>query len=441
MTAAAIIVAIVASLILVNALYVAAEFGAVSARRSRIQALANQKNWFATLLLPVVQNAAALDRYVATCQIGITLSSLVLGAYGQARLAVVLAPPLAEWGRLQPLVAESTAAVLVLIVLTALQVVFGELVPKSLALQKPTVTALYTVVPMRWSMSVFRWFVAVLNGSGVLLLRWIGMSAEGHRHVHSPEEIELLIAESRDGGLLEPDEQRRLHQALRLGLRTARQLMVPRTSIVAVDSTWTEEQILAAILDTPFSRLPVYEGSLDRLTGVLHTRDFVLDYLHHRRSDRLRDLVRPAATVPEMMPADKLLRSLRDQRTHQALVIDEHGDVAGLVTLEDVLTELIGHVGDEFLAGPVQPELLPDGRLRLPGQLPLGEARRWLGTAWQSEADTLAGYLMQVVGRLPLEGERFTIDGIQIEVERLQGRVPGTLLIRPRGGRREPPRG
>ena len=433
-----VVFSIVTALVIVNAVYVAAEFGAVSARRSRIQELADAGNRLAGLLVPVVRDAAALDRYVATCQIGITLSSLVLGAYGQATLAVALAPTLSGLGHLQPLVAESTAAVVVLIALTVFQVVFGELVPKSLALRHPTEMALYTVLPMRWSMWVFRWFIAVLNGSGVFLLRRLGMAGDGHRHVHSPEELELLIAESRDGGLLEPDEQRRLHQALRLGLRTARQLMVPRTGIVAIDVDWTEEQVLERALNTPFSRLPVYEGSIDRIIGVLHTRDLVLGHVQPRPPGTLREVLRPAHIVPETMTADQVLRFLREQRTHLALVIDEFGGIAGLVTLDDVLSELLGDFGD---GPPVQPERLPDGRLRMPGQLPLAEAQRWLDTTWQSEADTVAGYLMQVLGHLPAEGEQVTIDGIRIEVERLRGRVPGTLLVTPRPGSTEVPRG
>jgi len=429
---------IVALLVLVNALYVAAEFGAVSARRSRIQELAAGGNRLAGLLVPVLRDGAALDRYVATCQIGITLSSLVLGAYGQATLAVALAPVLSDLGRLQPLVAKSTAAVAVLIALTVFQVVLGELVPKSLALRHPTTTALYTVLPMRWSIWVFRWFIAVLNGSGVFLLRRFGAAGDSHRHVHSPEELELLIAESRDGGLLEPDEQRRLHQALRLGLRTARQLMVPRTDIVAIDADWTGERVLETALNTPFSRLPVYDGSIDHVIGVLHTRDLVLGHVQDGPAGSLREVLRPAHVVPETMTADQLLRVLREQRTHLALVIDEFGGLAGLVTLEDVLSELLGDVGD----GPaVQPERLPDGRLRIPGQLRLPEAQQLLGTAWESEADTIAGYLMEVLGRLPAEGEHVTIDGIRIEVERLRGRVPGTLLVTPRAGSPEAPRG
>ena len=433
--------AVIAVLILVNAFYVAAEFGAVSARRSRIQELAAQRNWLAGLLLPVVQDAAALDRYVATCQIGITLSSLVLGAYGQATLAVMLGPPFAAWGGLQPLVAQSTAALVVLIALTALQVVFGELIPKSLALRNATAFALYTALPMRWSQWVFRWFIAVLNGSGVLILRSIGMAQHGHRHVHSPEELELLIAESRDGGLLEPDEQRRLHRALRLGLRRARHLMVPRGQIEAVDIQWSADRIVETVLDTPFSRLPVYDGSLDQIVGVLHTRDLVMARVQRRTSEALRESIRPALVLPEMMPANDVLRFLRERRTHLALVIDEFGSVEGLLTLEDVLTELLGEVGDEFHAAPAELERLADGRIRMPGHLPLDDAQRRLGTAWTSDAGTVGGYLMEVLGRLPREGDRVTVDGVAIEVERLHGHVPATLLVTPRGGRTEDPRG
>ncbi len=431
---------IVVFLILVNALYVAAEFGAVSVRRSRIQELANQRNWLAGLLLPVVQDGAALDRYVATCQIGITVSSLILGAYGQATLAVALAPALAGGAGLRPLAAESAAAGIVLIALTALQVVFGELVPKSLALRYPTPFALYTVLPMWWSRSVLRWFIAVLNGSGVLVLRWIGMAADGRRHVHSPEELELLIAESRDGGLLEPDEQKRLHQALRLALRTARQLMVPRTSISAIDIQWEPSRVLEFVLETPFSRLPVYEESLDHVVGILHTRDLVLAHVEHRQPRPVRELMRPAFTVPEMMPAHRLLQALRDRRTHLALVIDEFGGMAGLVTLEDLLSELLGEVGDEFHAPPGQPERLPDGRLRIPGHLPVADTERWLGTRVESDADTIGGHVMQVLGRMALEGDRIAIGDVRIEVERLKGRIPATLLVTLRP-REEAPRG
>ena len=439
----ALVGAVVTVLILVNAFYVAAEFGAVSARRSRIHEMAQRRNWLASLLLPVVQDAAALDRYVATCQIGITLSSLVLGAYGQATLAVLLIPLAARWGGLQPLAAESAAALAVLVSLTALQVVFGELIPKSLALRHPTGFALYTVLPMRWSQGIFRWFIAVLNGSGVLVLRAIGMAQHGHRHVHSPEELELLIAESRDGGLLAPDEQRRLHQALRLGLRRARHLMVPRGNIVGIDVRWSPERVLQVVLDTPFSRLPVYDGSLDQVVGILHTRDLVMARVQ-RPATTLRELTRAALIVPEMMPANEVLRRLRERRTHLAIVIDEFGSVEGLLSLEDVLSELLGDVGDEFHPEAAGVERMPDGRLRVPGQLRLEDAPPWLVTGGTTDADTVAGYVMQVLGHVPVEGERIAVGDIVIEVERMRGHAPRTLLVsRPAGtsraGRKAPP--
>src|SRR5262245_28451379 len=226
--------AVVAALIVANALYVAAEFGAVGARRSRIRRMSDDGSTLARWLLPFLESPAGLDRYVGVSQIGITLSSLMLGAYAQATLSVSLAPVLMGWLGLMPTTALSTSAIVVLAGLTAVQLVLGELVPKAIALRRPTQTALATVLPMRWSLVLFRPLIAVLNGSALLLLRAFGVSEPGHRHLHSPEEIDLLIAESRDGGLLEPEEQERLRRALHLGHRTARDLMVPLARVTVL---------------------------------------------------------------------------------------------------------------------------------------------------------------------------------------------------------------
>ena len=340
--------AIVLLLIAFNALYVAAEFAAVGVRRSRLRRLAEDGNKLAARVLPVVEDARALDRYIAVSQVGITVSSLVLGAYGQAALAPRLSPLLVTWANMELVAAQSTAAVTVLLVLTASQMVLGELVPKSVALQYPTQTALYTVFPMQWSMRAMRWATDLLNGSGILLLRALGVPATGHRHVHSPEEIELLIAESRDGGLLEPAEQVRLHRALRLSLRTARELMVPRAKLSAIEASAPFQDIIQAAASSPFTRLPVYRESLDQVIGILHTRDVVERYVQPDPGGTSRPLWRPFVEVPETMPADKLLAFLRERRSHQAIVRDAAGRVAGLITLEDVLTELLGTVSDEF---------------------------------------------------------------------------------------------
>lgn len=338
--------AIIVLLILLTALYVAAEFAAVGVRRSRLRRLAEDGNALAARMLPVVENPAALDRYIAVSQIGITLSSLILGAYGQAALAPAVVP-LFERAGLRPETAASTSAISILILLTALAMIIGELVPKSLALQNPTRTAIFTVLPMQWSQRMFSWSISFLNGSGVLILRAMGIPATGHRHVHSPEEIELLIAESRDGGLLEPEEQVRLHRALRLGLRTAGQLMVPRDRLASVDAAMPFPDVMRIVASSPYSRLPVHDGMTDRMVGVLHTKDVVTAYVGGKPLSTA-SLLRPIVRVPAGMPADQLLAFLREQRTHQAFVGPPVGRVEGLVTLEDVVGELLGGVADEF---------------------------------------------------------------------------------------------
>jgi CBS domain containing-hemolysin-like protein len=423
---------VIGALVLINTFYVAAEFSAVGVRRSRLEELAKKGNRMAGLLLPVLRNPAALDRYVAACQIGITLSSLVLGAFGQAMIAAPMTPHLSAWTGLDAESAESVGVTGVLIALAVLQVVLGELVPKSIALQYPTRTALATALPMRWSLWLFQWFIALLNGAGVTILRWLRMpSAASHRHIHSPDELELLIAESRDGGLLEPDEHERLRQALRLSRRSARQLMVPRTDVVALDLRWPSARLLDAIIASPYTRLPVYEGSVDRILGVIHARDAALTFAKGRGLEVVRELLRPMPAVPESMPANEVLRVLRDQRAHQALVIDEFGGMAGLITLQDVVAELLGEVRDEFQPTVRVMQPLPDGRLRLPGQLALDEAPDWLLNRWRSDAQTIAGHVIRALKRLPRQGERVTVNGVEIEIERVEGRVPVSLIVSP----------
>jgi CBS domain containing-hemolysin-like protein len=338
---------VIVLLILLTALYVAAEFAAVGARRSRLRRLAEDGHPLACRVLPVVEDPRQLDRYIAVSQIGITLSSLILGAYGQAAVAPHLAPHLERLAGLDAQSSQSTAALTVLLALTVLAMILGELVPKSLALQDPTKVALATVLPMQWSQRLFSWFIDVLNGSGILILRLLRVPSTGHRHVHSPEEIELLIAESRDGGLLEPQEQVRLHRALRLGLRTAKQLMVPRARLAAIDVDTPLADVLRGVAANPYSRLPVYRGSLDNVLGILHTKDATTAFVHGGPSS-LTALLRPIVRVRDDMPADRLLTFLRERRSQQALVVDDNGRVAGLITLEDVLAELLGGVADEF---------------------------------------------------------------------------------------------
>lgn len=430
--------AVIAILTIINALYVAAEFAAVSVRHSQVRQLAQDGNTLAQRLWPVLQDSHSLDRYIAACQIGITLTSLGAGAYGQATVARDFSLLLQDNAGLTTLAAQSSAALITLILITVIQVVFGELVPKSLALQFPTKVALYTYWPMRWSLALYSGFIFFLNGSGLFLLKLLGMgNVGGHRHIHSPEEIEMLIAESRDGGLLEPDEQERLHHALVLSRRTARQLMVPRRMTKMLDVATPFNEVLQTAIESPYTRLPIYRDSIDNVIGLMHTKDLAARYAqsgtgNHDSITSIEEVMRPITSVPSSVSADQLLKMLRERRSRLAVVMDEYGGVEGIVTLEDVLNELLGDIADEFKSGNPEPEQLPDGRVRLPGILRLDEVTKWTKAPLEhGEVDTIAGLVVTTLGHLPLPGEAITVNGVKIEVEHMDGQAIQSLIITP----------
>jgi putative hemolysin len=330
---------IVLSMIAANALYVAGEFSAVGVRRSRVRRLAEDGNRLARRLLPHIEDRLALDRYVGTSQIGITLSSLILGAYAQATISPWLAPLIERFFGVTELTALSAAVVVVLIALTAGQLVLGELVPKTLALQYTTATALVTVVPMEWSLVVFKPLLRVLNGMALVFLRLFRATHDGHHHLHSPEEIEMLLVESRDGGLLEPEEQQRLNRALHLNKRTAADLMVPRNRLTAIEIDTPWDDVLQTASATSFSRLPVFRQTRAQIVGVLRVKDVVERYATSGPVP-VSALMKPAITIQATLPADRVLATLRERRAHSAVVVDETGAAQGLVTIQDVLGEL-----------------------------------------------------------------------------------------------------
>ncbi|MEO8481821.1 MAG: hemolysin family protein [Acidobacteriota bacterium] len=332
---------VLAGLIAANALYVAAEFGAVGVRRSRVRRMAEDGNWLAQRLLPHVGEPAALDRYVGASQVGITISSLMVGAYAQATLTSQLAPVVGSVLHTTQVAALSIAALVVLVGLTGFQLILGELVPKALALQYPTETALATVLPMTWSLVAFRPVIAILNGTALLFLRLIGAGNHAHQHLHSPEEIDLLIAESRDGGLLEPQEQQRLSRALHLGRHAARDLMVPLDRLTMLEASASPEEVLQTVSASPFSRLPVYKEHRDAIIGFLRVKDLV-DRYASESTVVLDRLIRPALQVQDDLPADRVLALLRERRAHSAVAIDRQGRALGLVTIQDLLGQLLG---------------------------------------------------------------------------------------------------
>lgn len=423
-------------LLLLSALYVAAEFSAVSVRRARVRQRAEQGNALAAGLLRVLEDPRKLDRYISASQVGITITSLAVGAFAQATLAVGLVPVFRSLFGLSAVAAVSASTVLVLLVLTGLQMVLAELVPKYLALARPTQVALFTVLPMKWSLTAFSPFLDVLNGSAAVVLRLFGIDEPASRHIHSPEEIDLLFVESREGGLLEPDEQRRLRRALQLGILRARHLMVPRNQISAIEVSTPLEDVIRIVAESPYTRLPVYRDDVDDVIGVLHTRDLFVRALTGKMTS-IEPLLRPILQVPESVTADQLLARMREAHTHQAMLLDEFGGVSGLVTLDDVLTEVMGEVGDELKGDEPGPERLEDGRVRLPGWLRLDEAEPWLGAYLEGESDTLGGRVTEALGHVPAVGETVEIDGVGFEVESVVHHAVGWLVATPRPSERE----
>lgn len=422
---------VIAVLIALNALYVAAEFSAVAVQRSQLAPLA-RANGRAAGLLAVLEDGARLDRYIAACQIGITLSSLVAGAYGQATIGRELVPLLATAFELGDAAANTAAFLAVLLVLTVLQVVLGELVPKSLALQFPEQTALKTYLPLRWSVTLYAGFIWLLNGSGLLLLKPFGVAPGGHQHVHSPEEIGLLLSESHHGGALSPEAHRRLQRGLQLSERTALQLMTPRSEMFAIDAATPTGQILEQLLDSSYGIVPVYRNSLDNIIGAVSTKDLVAAYAAHGAVPPLEQLLRQLPFVPETLRAHRLVRFMQEQRSSKAIIVDEFGGVQGIISIEDVLAELFGDIGDELKTAGSGAELLADGTVRLAGAMRLDEASHWVGAKWEGTATTVGGFILNRLGRLPVTGEKLDLEGVAVTIDEMGPTAVRWIVAKPK---------
>lgn len=420
---------VVLVLILVNALYVAAEFAAVGIRRGQVRERAESGSRLAQRLLPIVEDPKRLDRYIATCQIGITLSSLVLGAYGQIAFTPSLARILGSAFDWSAAAAISAAAGVVLVLLTGAQVIFGELVPKSLALQFPTRVALATVLPTAWSSRLFAPFIWLLNGSALGLLRLLRLPSGSHRHVHSPEEIELLVMESRDGGLLEPEEHRMLAGALHLRERAAHQLMVPRAQVHALDVATPVKDSIAMVTSAPYTRIPVYEGDVANVIGIVHAKDVALRAFTDQPARSTRELARSVPFVPETLDGDRVLRALRASRAQMAIVQDEHGAAVGVITFEDVLAEMLGGTTARPPRADLVIERVDPDRVRLPGLLPISRAPHWLPVPEDSDAQTVAGVVIERAGRIPRPGDVVLLGDLKITVEAMTARRIDSLIV------------
>ncbi|MDL2345460.1 hemolysin family protein [Deinococcus sp. MIMF12] len=410
-------VLVILLMVAVNALYVAAEFATVGSRKSRVQEAAERGNRNAAGLLAILQDPARVDTYVAACQIGITLSSLIAGAYGQAQLTPLLTPVLGAVGG--PVV----ATILVLVLITALQVVLGELLPKTVALRYPERLAVATLRPMQVSLWLFRPLIALFNGTAFRLMRAWGLNADhSHAHVHSPEELEDLYRESARGGLIDAAERDMVAGVLNVEDRVVREIMTPRTRMVTVPAHLPAEDALRRLAPTSYTRFPVTGDNPDDVIGVVNLRQVFL--LAERRPGAwVGDVMRPPLIVAESMAVPDLWRRLREASRHSALVVDEYGSVAGLVTLEDALEEIFGEVQDEF-DHEEEPILVQGERVSVRGDV-LVEALndRFDLELPTDEVDTVSGLMWQELGRLPVVGDEVGVENLTLRVEAMERRA------------------
>lgn len=440
--------AIVFMLVLANAFFVASEFALVSVRRTRIDQLAAEGNRAAVVVKRAVRD---LDRYIAATQVGITLASLLLGGLGENTLEPLLTP-LFIWvpDQWMGLTRAAVVAGFAYFIMTALHVIIGELMPKSIALQRAESTSLWISRPMAFFAVIFSPLVWLLNGIGNFLLRLLGFhAADGHSQVHSPEELDMLFTESHKGGEINQTEFEILHRVVRFSDTTARTVMVPRLEMQTLPITITRSALTEFLQSRPHTRIPVYQHSLDEIVGIVNSKD--LEHLNYSElsqeleqlkaviSNRhngqrtldgrqeaggkildLTPLMFEATFVPETMRIDQLLTEFRNRQQQIAIVIDEYGVTAGLVTLADLLEEVFGDLPDE--GDDTEPEIVrrPDGSLQLSGRVTIDEVNERFGFGFRSdEAETMAGLVINALGRIAAEGDEVEINGLRIRVEKV----------------------
>lgn len=417
---------IIALLILLNGLFVAAEFSIVAARRSRLEELAGPDSPSGKRLIHTISDTSRQDYYIVIAQLGITLATLGLGMYAKPTLADGLGRLLDDAFSLSSAATYTLAAALAVFIITYFHVVVGELIPKALALQTPERTALGVSSPMRVARLLFYPLTALLYGISNSLLRLLRIPINNpHGKLYPSSELKLLVAESYQSGLLDDEKQELIQNIFDFGERRAHQVMTPRPRVEALELSSSYDEVMALTRRTSHSRFPVFEGTIDKVVGILHIKDVI----RQEGSFRLRSLVRPVPHVPENMLAEEVLARLR-RAVHMAIVIDEYGGTAGIVTLEDLLEEVVGEVQDEYDDEEADVVELSEDKLLVRGGVVLDDFAKDYDLALTSEeADTLAGLVVEELGRVPREGDHVSLAGATFTVQKTEGLAVTQLLV------------
>jgi len=420
-------VIIIILLIIINGLFVIAEFAIIGVRPSQIDQLANEGNKTAQGVAKILDSPQKQNRYIATAQLGITIASLGLGMYGEPRLAHFIEAFLA-WLLVLDVhdaLVTTVGYLIALTLLTYLHIVAGEMVPKSLALAAPDKAVVSIAEPMGIMQIVFAWPVRLLNGIGNILLRLFRIpSAEGQSRLHSPEELELIVSESVEGGLLNKAEETIIRNIFDFAERQVHQVMTPRNKVEAIAYDTPLPDILQQMAQSNHSRLPVFQEDLDHIVGILHVKDLVRYQALTKGTFDIRLVLRPVPVVPENFPIEKLLATFKRRRTHFALVLDEFGGTAGIVTLEDLVEEVVGEVRDEFDREKEPLLELAPGVLEVAGDVLLEDIADYADLGEEEnlpDIETVGGLIMTQLGRVPQVGDQVSFHNIRFTVLAVDG--------------------
>ncbi|MCE7043538.1 hemolysin family protein [Dyadobacter sp. CY312] len=392
-------------LVFLNGFFVAAEFAIVKIRASQLEQKAQDGNAMAILSKKIVAN---LDGYLAATQFGITLASLGLGWIGEPVVSKILIGGMELVGiSLDPELAHQIALPAAFAIITVLHIVFGELAPKSIAIQRPESTTLFLSYPLHAFYIVFRPVVWVLNGIANFILKGIGITPTHGSEVHSSDELRYLVQQQKESGMIEAADYDLIKNAFNFSERIAKQVMIPRTQIFGIDINDFNEAKLEKVIEEGYSRIPVYEDTLDQIVGVLHLKDLLLQ-MRKGNDIVLQKMLRPVSTVHESKPIGALLRDFQLNRQQMAVIIDEYGGVDGIVTMEDILEELVGEIQDEYDNETPIVKNEADNSYTVLGSASITDLNDKLPHDIYKESDyeTLAGYLIWKFGRIPAVGEK-----------------------------------
>jgi CBS domain containing-hemolysin-like protein len=413
-------------LVFLNGFFVAAEFAIVKVRSSQIalQAGTNSKK----AAVSIIDN---LDGFLAATQLGITLASLGLGWVGEDVVSTIILNVMAT---LDIAITESLAHKIALpvafVTLTILHIVFGELAPKSIAIRYPTATTLTVSVPLRIFYFVFKPFIALLNGMANLILKMFGIKPVSETEIHSEEELRLIIAESEEGGAIESSERELIQNVFDFDDRIVKQVMVPRIKISAINSNTSLAEAIQIVLKEGYSRYPIYEKSLDEIKGVIHSKDVVQHYIN-KTNKSLLEISHPAYTITENKPIDHLLREFQKKKVQMAVVISEYGGTIGIVTLEDILEELVGDIQDEH-DHEAQIVTQTGTVFRVIATSSIHDINKSLDVPLQESEDyeTLAGLLLMIRSSDLKEGEELMMENYSVKIIKMNRTLPEIVELR-----------